>query len=83
MAANLPKKGDGPHVQAWRERMGQEEAKEIYKQRAATSETVNADLKTWRGLDRFTVRGIKKATCVALWAALAYNLMHFGKALLA
>ena len=77
-----PKRGDGPHVRAWRERMATPEAKAIYKERAATSETINADLKTWRGLDRLRVRGIIKVTCVALWSALAYNLMHFGKALM-
>jgi hypothetical protein len=29
-----------------------------------------------------TVRGLNKAKCVALWCALAYNLMHFAAALL-
>lgn len=78
----LRKPGDGPHVAAWRKRMASPEAKAIYKERAATSETINADLKTWRGLDRLNVRGITKVTCIALWAALAYNLMHFGQALI-
>jgi transposase len=73
-----PRPRDSEVVNAWRVRMGSEPAKEIYKQRAATSETVNADLKTHRGLVQLTVRGIAKATCVALWCALAYNLMHFG-----
>lgn len=77
-----PKRGDGPHVAEWRKRMAAPEAQSIYKERAATSELTNADLKTWRGLDRLRVRGITKVTCVALWAALAYNLMHFGDALL-
>jgi hypothetical protein len=62
--------------------MATDQAKTIYKGRAATSETVNADLRTYRGLDRFLVRGLAKVKCVALWSALAYNLMHFGKALL-
>ena len=39
-------------------------------------------MRTYRGLDRFLVRGLAKVKCVALWSALAYNLMHFGKALL-
>ena len=73
-----PRKGDSDAVKQWRMRMGTEAAKEIYKQRAATSETVNADLKTHRGLVQLTVRGIAKATCVALWSGLAYNLLHFG-----
>jgi hypothetical protein len=63
--------------------MAAEEGKEIYRERAATSETVNADLRTYRGLTQITVRGLKKARCVALWCALAYNLLHFGGKLLA
>jgi transposase len=77
-----PKPGDSPAVLAWKQRMASEEGEEIYKQRAATSETVNADLRTYRGLTQITVRGLHKARCVALWCALAYNLMHFAAALL-
>jgi hypothetical protein len=68
---------------AWKRRMASAEGQEIYRQRAATSETVNADLRSYRGLTQLTVRGLDKAKCVALWCALAYNVMHFGKALLA
>jgi len=71
-----PKPGDSPAVAAWRQRMGTPEAKVIYKQRAATAETVNADLRTWRGLDRFRVRGRPKILCVALWSAITYNLLR-------
>src|SRR5271168_1547806 len=77
-----PKPGDSDAVQAWKQRMASEEGKKIYKDRAATSETVNADLRTYRGLTPFTVRGLNKITCVTLWCALAYNVMHFSKALL-
>ena len=49
---------------AWRERMGTEEAKAVYKQRASTVETVNADLETHRGLVQLAVRGLAKARCV-------------------
>lgn len=73
-----PKPGDSPAVLAWKQRMASAEGKEIYKQRAATSETVNADLRSYRGLIPLTVRGLKKAKCVALWCALAYNVMHFA-----
>jgi transposase len=75
-----PKRHDRPGVAAWRQRMGREDAKPIYSQRAATVETINADLKTFRGLSRFVVRGLGKARCQALWSALAYNLMHFATA---
>jgi transposase len=74
----VPRDSDSDAVKQWRQRMGGDEAKEIYKERAATSETINADLKTHRGLVQLTVRGLAKANCVALWCALAYNLMHFG-----
>jgi transposase len=77
-----PKPGDSAAVLAWKRRMASAEGKEIYRQRAATSETVNADLRSYRGLTQFTVRGLAKVKCVALWCALAYNVMHFGAALL-
>ena len=77
-----PKPSDTTAQAQWRQRMAGEEAKTIYKERAATSETVNADLKQHRGLVQLTVRGLAKAQCVAIWCALAYNLMHFGAALL-
>jgi transposase len=77
-----PKPSDPEAVQAWKQRMASKEGQEIYKQRAATSETVNADLRTYRGLAPFTVRSLNKIKCVTLWCALAYNLMHFSKALL-
>jgi transposase len=76
-----PKPGDSPGVLAWKRRMASQAGKEIYKQRASTSETVNADLRTYRGLSQILVRGLKKAQCVALWSALAYNLTHFATAL--
>ena len=77
-----PKPSDSEAIQAWKRRMASKEGQEIYKQRAATSETVNADLRTYRGLAPFTVRGLNKIKCVTLWSALAYNMMHFSKALL-
>jgi hypothetical protein len=69
----LPK--DPPAVAAWRQRMGTAEAQEIYKLRAATAECVNA-LARNRGLQRFLVRGRPKARAVALWYAIAHNLMR-------
>jgi transposase len=77
-----PKPGDSPAVRAWKRRMASAAGQEIYRQRAATSETVNADLRSYRGLTPITVRGLSKAKCVALWCALAYNVLHFGAALL-
>jgi len=76
-----PKKGDSEAVAAWRKRMGTTEAKAIYKERGSTIETVNAELKTQRGLGPFNVRGLNKARCVVLWSVLAYNVVHFGSTL--
>lgn len=57
----------------WRERMGTEEAKEIYQDRAATAECVNAIARN-RGLQQFRVRGLIKVKAILLWHALAHNL---------
>jgi transposase len=73
------KKTDGPGVAAWRQRMAGEEGKAIYSHRGSTVETVNADLKMFRGLSRMVVRGLKRVRCQVLWSALAYNLMHFAQ----
>ncbi len=77
-----PKPGDSEAVTAWKQRMASETGQQIYRQRAATSETVNADLRSYRGLTPLTVRGLEKIKCVALWCALAYNVMHFGRVML-
>jgi len=77
-----PKSQDSEALRAWKLRMASDEGQKIYRQRAATSETINADLRSYRGLTQFTVRGLHKARCVALWCALAYNVMHFSAALL-
>lgn len=77
-----PKPGDSEAILAWKARMSSEQGKAIYKLRGSTSETINADLRTYRGLVQLTIRGLPKARCVALWCALAYNVMHFAAALL-
>jgi hypothetical protein len=64
---------DSEAIVQWRQRMGSEAAKEIYKQRAATAECVNAIARA-RGLTQFLVRGLNKVKAVALWYALAHNL---------
>jgi transposase len=72
---HAPKEGDSEAVGAWRKRMGTEEAKAIYKERAATAECVNAQARE-RGLTRLRVRGTAKVRCVLLLHALAHNLMR-------
>lgn len=70
-----PLPGDCPAVAQWRRRMGTPEAKEIYKDRAASVECVNA-LARNRGLQRLLVRGLAKARAVLLWFAVAHNMMR-------
>lgn len=72
---HTPRDDDSPAVAQWRRRMASDEAKAIYRQRAATAECVNA-LARNRGLQRFLVRGLRKVKAIALWYALAHNLMR-------
>jgi transposase len=71
---HAPQDGDSPAVAAWRPRMGEDEAKEIYRQRAATAECANAQARN-RGLTQFVVRGVEKVKVVALWHALTHNMI--------
>ena len=71
----VPLPGDSEAVADWRQRMGTEEAKTIYKERAATAECVNAIARN-RGLRQFTVRGLRKIKSVVLWYVLAHNMMR-------
>jgi hypothetical protein len=66
---------DTDAVAQWRQRMSTPEAQEIYKQRAATAECVNA-LARNRGMRQFPVRGLRKIKAVVLWFALAHNLVR-------
>jgi transposase len=70
-----PLPDDTPALAAWRTRMGTPQAREIYKDRAATAECVNAIARN-RGLQRLGVRTSAKARAVLLWFALAHNLMR-------
>jgi len=79
---HVPKPRDSAAVAQWRQRMGTSAAKQVYKQRSSTIETINGELKTCRGLGRVLVRGLRKVQCAALWSALAYNVVHFGPILL-
>ncbi len=72
---HVPKADDAPAVAEWRQRMATAEAQEIYKDRAATAECVNAIARN-RGLQQFRVRGSPKVLAVVLWYVLAHNLMR-------
>ena len=73
-----PKPDDSEAVAQWRVRMAGDEAKELYKQRAATAECVNA-LARNRGLQRMPVRGLTKVRSVVGLFVLAHNLMRMAK----
>jgi transposase len=73
---HVARQGDSEAVARWRERMGTEEAKKIYKERAATAETVNADGKQHRGLDSLSVRGLPKVTGSAALFVLTYDILR-------
>jgi len=68
-----PRRGDGPGVTQWRQRMGAAEAKSIYRERASTAEWANAALRR-RGVRQWSVRGLRGVLAVALLHALAHNL---------
>lgn len=71
-----PRRDDTPEVARWRERMETEEAKEIYKGRAATAECVNAHARR-HGLTQLLVRGTDKVLSVLLLVAITHNLLRW------
>lgn len=75
----VPLSTDLPAVAEWRERMGTDEAKELYKERAASVECVNAQSRSQRGVQQVRVRGQAKVKCIALWTAIIHNLLIWIK----
>ncbi len=63
-----PQQGDAPGIAAWRRRMSEEAAKDIYKQRAA-AQARN------RGLRQFLVRGVDKVKSIAFMHGLTHNMV--------
>ena len=74
--ATTPRPDDSPEMIAWRQRMGTDQAKEIYKERAATAECVNAQCRL-RGVQQFRVRGLAKTLSVMLLVAITHNLLRW------
>lgn len=70
-----PHRRDTPAVTAWRKRMATPAAQAIYKDRAASAECVNA-LARQRGLRQVLVRGLEKVKAIALWYAIAHNVLR-------
>ena len=69
-----PQQDDAPAIAAWRKRMNEDAAKDIYKERAATAECTNAQARN-RGLRQFLVRGVDKVKSIALMHGLTHNMV--------
>jgi transposase len=69
-----PRAGDSEVIIRWRARMATDAAQAVYKERAATAECVNAQARN-RGLVRLLVRGLRRVTAIALWYAIAHNVV--------
>ena len=72
-----PKPGDSEAVAKWRQRMASDDAKSIYRQRAATAECVNAQARN-RGLLRMPLRGLAKVRSVVGLFVLTHNMMRIA-----
>jgi transposase len=72
------KPGDSDAVANWRNRMGTEAAKLIYRLRGQTAEWVNAQCRN-RGLWQLPVRGQPRCRIIALLYAIAHNLVVGGR----
>lgn len=70
-------KGDSDEYEAFRHRMAEPANQDLYKKRPSVAEFPNADCRN-RGLTQFRVRGLIKAKSVALWHALAFNLLRMS-----
>ena len=71
-----PRPDDTAEVAAWRARMETEDAKQVYKERAATAECVNAHLRRY-GLQQLLVRGPGKVLSVLLLVAIAHDILRW------
>lgn len=69
---------DSNELIAWRIRMEMDEAKEVYKDRAANSEWANAGMRN-RGLRQLLVRGLKGVTSVFNLHVLTHNVLRANK----
>ena len=71
----LEAEGADPEVIAWRERMDTEEAKQLYRGRAALAELANAPQKPHHGITQVLVRGLAQVTCVIRLDAIGCELL--------
>lgn len=72
------RRNDTPETKQWRERMETEEGQQLARQRGSVAELSNAQARN-HGLRQLTVRGRKRVRAVALWHALAINVLRMEK----
>jgi transposase len=70
-------------VHRWTRRMDTPEAEELYRARASLCELSNAHFRSRYGMQQFLVRGLRKATAVALLTAVTHNVLSHASKLLA
>lgn len=75
-----PKPKDGSGVRKWKERMSHEAGQRVYANRIKT-EHLHAQMRN-HGLLQIPVRGLEKAKTIALWFAIATNLLLHTKTLI-
>lgn len=73
--------GGTPAIQAWKNRMVGSEAQELHRARASLCELTNANARRM-AMTQFLVRGVAKATSVALLTAIAHDLLAHATTLL-
>ncbi len=73
-----PHAGEDMELAEWRVRMGTDEAKETYKDRASTSELANAGLRN-RGMNQLNVRSVNGAQSVLCLHTLTHNILRAVK----
>lgn len=70
--------GEDNELAEWRVRMGTDEAKEIYKDRASNSEWANAGMRN-RGMKQLLVRGLNSVKSVLCLHTLTHNILRAVK----
>jgi transposase len=69
-----PKRGEGPGVIAWRQRMSTQQGYDVYGQRIK-AERPHAQMRN-RGFRQLLVRGLEKANAIGLWHVTAHNFLQ-------
>jgi len=69
------RRGDSDEMFAFRQRMADEDAKKLYKERSSIAEYPNAECRN-RGLHQFRIRGLQKVKATALLHAVVFNFLR-------